>query len=180
MKTIYPLSSSVTLEVASGDISNQGDLDAVVLFLSSRPRFVKEPSQKSEASKEQLSSEHLSKIQPGQAVISTLFDAKSPLVITCLAPLFGVDLPSNKLLANCYKNAIALAEGESAKSIGFSGISGPGFYYPVETAALTAIGLIRDLAPDFQSLSTIRFLLPDSFSLGIYRDACNHILGLIT
>lgn len=177
MKTIYPLSSAVTLEVASGDISIQNDLEAVVIFLSSRPQFAKEAASRPASG---TGDARAAKIQPGQVVISTSFKAKSPLVIASLAPVFGVDLPSGRLLENCFKNAISLAESRSVKSIGFSGISGPGFYYPVETAAMTAISLIRDAAPHFESLCTVRFLLADSCSLGIYREACNRILGLIT
>jgi len=183
MQTTYPLSATATLEIASGDISNQKDLDAVVIFLSSRPQFGAE-SASSDAGKARkvpgIVLPALPAIQPGQAVVSTHFKARSPMVIACLAPVFGVDLPSENLLKNCYRNAIALAEGQGAKSIGFSGISGLGFYYPTENVAETAITMICELTPTFQSLRTVRFLLLDSFSLRIYREACNEILGVLT
>jgi O-acetyl-ADP-ribose deacetylase (regulator of RNase III) len=102
------------------------------------------------------------------------------MVIACLPPVFGIDLPSQELLENCYRNAISIAEIQKAKSIGFSGLSGKGFYYPTQNVAETALRMIRELAPTFQSLRTVRFLLPDSFNLQIYRENCNHTLGLIT
>ena len=180
MQTTYPLSATATLEIASGDISNQKDLEAVVIFLSSRPQFGAEAASGDAGKSRKVPGLALPEIQPGQAVVSTHFKARSPMVIASLAPVFGVDLPSETLLKNCYRNAIALAEGQGAKSIGFSGISGLGFYYPTENVAETAISMICELTPTFESLRTVRFLLLDSFSLRIYREACNEILGMLT
>jgi O-acetyl-ADP-ribose deacetylase (regulator of RNase III) len=180
MQTTYPLSATATLEIASGDISNQKDLDAVVIFLSSRPQFGAEAASGDADKAQKVPGIALPAIHPGQAVVSTHFKARSPMVIASLAPVFGVDLPSENLLKNCYRNAISLAESQGAKSIGFSGISGLGFYYPTENVAETAIGMICELTPTFESLRTVRFLLLDSFSLRIYREACNEILGVLT
>ncbi|MFZ4774013.1 MAG: macro domain-containing protein [Terrimicrobiaceae bacterium] len=180
MKTIYPLSSTATLEIASGTISNQIDLEAVVIFLSSRLDFIVETASGDPCRSGKAAPDGIPAIFPGQAIVSTHLVAKSPLVIACLPPVFGIDLPSDTLLENCYRNAIALAESHHATSIGFSGLAGTGFYYPTENAAETALRTVIELAPTLKSLRTVRFLLSDSFSLRIYREACNHMLGLIT
>lgn len=180
MKTVCPISPTATLEIAAGDISNQEDLDAVVIFLSSRPQFVVEALSGDPGGAAKKSGKNLPDIYPGQAVVSTCLAAKSPIVIASLPPVFGIDLPSARLLENCYKNAIALAESLNARSIGFSSLSGKGFYYPTVNVAETAIRMTLELAPTFESLRTVRFLLPDSFNLRIYREACNQIVGVLT
>ncbi|MFO7296348.1 MAG: macro domain-containing protein, partial [Clostridia bacterium] len=65
----------------------------------------------------------LAPIKPGQAVITGGHNLPNRYVIHCLGPVYGVDQPSDKLLADCYRNALKLAEQHGITSIAFPAIS---------------------------------------------------------
>ena len=52
----------------------------------------------------------LAPISPGQAVISSAHNLPNQHVIHCLGPVYGVDEPSDRLLADCFRNALRLAD----------------------------------------------------------------------
>jgi O-acetyl-ADP-ribose deacetylase (regulator of RNase III) len=56
--------------------------------------------------------------------------------------VYGVDKPSDVLLASCYRNALKLAEGHGITSIAFPAISTGIFGYPVEEAARVALSTV--------------------------------------
>ena len=74
-------------------------------------------------------------------------------------PAYGVDTPSDVLLADCYRNALKLAEEHGIPSIAFPAISTGIFGYPVEEAARVAFSTILHEAPKLSSVKLIRFVL---------------------
>ncbi len=68
-------------------------------------------------------------------------------VIHCLGPVYGVDTPSEELLADCYRNALGLADREGLSSIAFPAISTGVFGYPIEEAAEVAVAPSGKLRP---------------------------------
>lgn len=111
----------------------------------------------------------LAPIKPGQAVITGGHNLPNRYVIHCLGPVYGVDQPSDKLLADCYKNALKLAEQQGITSIAFPAISTGIFGYPMEEAARVAFRAILELIPTLKSVKVIRFVLWDKKALEIHE-----------
>lgn len=119
----------------------------------------------------------LAPIKPGQAVITGGHNLPNRYVIHCLGPVYGVDHPSDKLLADCYRNALKLAEQHGITSIAFPAISTGIFGYPMEEAARVAFEAIFELVPSLKSVKVIRFVLWDSKALGIHERVLEEMLA---
>ncbi len=100
----------------------------------------------------------LAPIRPGGAVITGAHQLPNKHVIHCLGPIYGVDRPEDRLLGECYRNALSLAEANGLHSIAFPSISTGAFGYPLEPAAQVAFGAIRDFNA-FRNLRHVRFVL---------------------
>ncbi len=101
----------------------------------------------------------LAPIRPGQAVITGAHDLPNRYVIHCLGPVYGVDKPSARLLASCYRNALQLAEQQTICSIAFPAISTGAFGYPMEPAARIALHTVMDELDNLSSVKLVRFVL---------------------
>ncbi len=89
-------------------------------------------------------------------------------VIHCLGPIYGVDEPADQLLADCYRNALKLADKHELGSIAFPAISTGIFAYPVEAAALVALGAIIETIPVLENIRMIRLVLFDLSALNVH------------
>lgn len=98
-------------------------------------------------------------LAPGQAVITDAFGLPNRRVIHCLGPVYGRDRPAAHLLAQCYREALRLAEAEGLGSIAFPALSTGAFGYPVEAATEIALGSIAASMPQLHSIQCIRFVL---------------------
>lgn len=155
-------SHAITIEFVQGDITRQPDLDAVVnaanaelgtgggvagaIHRAAGPGLYDE-------------CKPLAPIRPGQAVISGGHDLPNRHVIHCLGPVYGVDTPSDQLLADCYRNALHLADEYRISSIAFPALSTGAFGYPVEAAARVACSTTVQVTSELNSISLIRFVL---------------------
>jgi O-acetyl-ADP-ribose deacetylase len=101
----------------------------------------------------------LAPIRPGQAVITGGHQLPNRSVIHCLGPVYGQDEPADKLLADCYANALRLAELHGLRSIAFPAISTGVFGYPIEAAARVALTTVLQTIPQLSTLTHIRFVL---------------------
>ncbi len=113
----------------------------------------------------------LAPIKPGQAVITGGHNLPNRYVIHCLGPVYGVDQPSDELLADCYRNAFKLAEQHGITSIAFPAISTGIFGYPMEDAARVAFRTILELVSSLKSVKVIRFVLWDRKALETHERA---------
>lgn len=111
----------------------------------------------------------LAPIRPGQAVITGGHQLPNRYVIHCLGPVYGRDQPAETLLANCYRNALALAERHQIDSIAFPAISTGIFGYPLEEAAGVAVSSVAKAAAHLQQVRRIRFVLFDDAALAAYK-----------
>lgn len=103
----------------------------------------------------------LAPIRPGQAVVTSAHKLPNRWIIHCLGPVYGHDEPAGKLLADCYRNALRLAEDREVESIAFPAISTGAFGYPVAEAATVSVQAVAETAPLLESLELIRFVLFD-------------------
>ncbi|MCG7198297.1 macro domain-containing protein [Marinobacter pelagius] len=166
--------TQVAIECVQGNIANQPDIDAIVNAANARlmPGSGVAGAIHSAAGPG-LAEEcrDLAPIEPGQAVISGGHNLPNARVIHCLGPVYGVDTPSEELLADCYRNALGLADREGLSSIAFPAISTGVFGYPIEEAAEVAVAAIRKASPGLTSVRLIRLVLFSDDDLAVFRSA---------
>jgi O-acetyl-ADP-ribose deacetylase (regulator of RNase III) len=117
----------------------------------------------------------LAPIRPGQAVITGGHDLPNRHVIHCLGPVYGRDEPAPELLANCYRNALDLAEQNGIESVAFPAISTGVFGYPPAEAAAVALRTVLEYAPKLKTVRRIRFVLFDDASLALHETALERL-----
>ncbi len=162
----------ITLENAKGDIANQADIDAVVNAANAQLRtgggVAGAIHRAAGPGLEQECRKH-APIRPGEAVITGAHDLPNRYVIHCLGPVYGADEPSELLLADCYRNALKLAESNQIKSIAFPALSTGAFGYRKEEAASIAIKTVLEALPDLKYVTHIRFVQFGENDLEIYE-----------
>ena len=98
-------------------------------------------------------------------------------MIHCLGPVFGVDEPSEELLAACYRHALELAERHGIASIAFPALSAGAFGYPLAEAAGVAIETVIATLPRCPHLERVRFVLFDAESAALFRRLLDDLQG---
>ena len=170
----------VTIEVVRGDITSQGDVDAVVNAANARLTTgggVAGAIHQAAGPGLEEESRPLGPISPGQAVITGGHELPNRHVIHTLGPVYGQDQPEAELLANCYRNSLAVAKEHGIESIAFPAISTGVFGYPVEEAAGVALRTVLESAEELQSVRLIRFVLFGEGDLKVYEEVLSKLLG---
>ncbi|MCS7152294.1 MAG: macro domain-containing protein [Endomicrobia bacterium] len=173
MKTIKV--DNVVIQCVQGDITKQPDVEAIVnaanaylkpgggvagaIHRAAGPELEKECSK-------------YAPIKVGEAVITKAYNLPNKYVIHCLGPRYGIDKPEDKLLADCYINAIKLAEENKITSIAFPAISTGIFGYPIEDATKVVLKTVFTLVKRITYLKIIRFVL---FSEQDYIVYCKYL-----
>lgn len=112
------------------------------------------------------------KCKTGEAVVTTAGNLPAKYVIHTVGPIWSEDEEKcSKLLANCYKNSLKLAETLNLKTIVFPNISTGVYRFPKDLAAKIAI----HEANNFQSntIEKIIFVCFDDENEGIYKKLLN-------
>ncbi len=172
--------NDILIELMRGDITGQDDMEAVVNAANARllpgggvagaihqaagPELVQE-------------SKPLGPIKTGEAVITSAYNLPNQFVIHCLGPIYGVDKPEDKLLSDCYRNALQLAEQKGIESVAFPSISTGAFGFPVEDAAEIALKTIKENARNLNKVNTIRMVLYSQSDLKTYENKMLEIFG---
>ncbi|NED98580.1 macro domain-containing protein [Phytoactinopolyspora halotolerans] len=163
----------VTIELTRGDITKQTDIDAVTnaanaqllpgggvagaIHRAAGPGLAEE-------------CRPFAPIRPGQCVITGGHNLPNPHVLHCLGPVYGVDEPSDELLASCYREALRIADEHEVRSVAFPAISTGAFGYPLRAATEIAMRTVLDVAPTLRSVERIRFVLFDGDALSVHTD----------
>lgn len=172
--------SGVTLEIERGDISAQDDIQAVVNAANAQLRTgggVAGAIHRAAGPGLTEETRPLAPISPGEAVITGGHNLPNEYVIHCLGPVYGRDKPEDELLANCYKNALKLAEEEGIESVAFPAISTGAFGYPTEAAARVALSTVKSEAEELSAVKTIRFVLFGEDDYKIHENVMNEMFG---
>lgn len=162
----------VIVECMNGDIAKQHDMDAIVNAANAELRIgggVAGAIHRGAGPCLEEECRQFAPIQVGQAVITGAHNLPNSYVIHCLGPVYGIDEPSDQLLASCYRNALQLAERNGAKSIAFPAISTGAFGYPLKPAARIALKTIIDMLPALSSVNYIRLVLFSKADQQIYE-----------
>jgi O-acetyl-ADP-ribose deacetylase (regulator of RNase III) len=152
----------VAVECVQGDITSQDDVTAIVNAANAELRSgggVAGAIHRSAGPGLEEEARSLAPISPGEAVITAGHALPNRYVVHTLGPVYGHDRPEPELLANCYRNTLALAEENEVDSIAFPAISTGVFGYPVEEAAEVAIKTVLEEAERLESVRLIRFVL---------------------
>lgn len=161
------------LELKRGDIASQDDIEAVVNAANAQLKIgggVAGAIHRGAGPELEEETRPLAPIKPGEAVITGGHNLPNEYVIHCLGPVYGRDKPEDELLANCYKNALQLAEENDVESIAFPSISTGAFGYPMEDAARVAFGTIREQAGGLSQIHLIRFVLYGEEAMKVHED----------
>ncbi len=169
----------VTIEVVQGDITSQGDVDAVVnaanaelesgggvagaIHQAAGPGLAEE-------------ARPMAPIQPGEAVVTGGHDLPNRYVIHTLGPVYGSDEPEAELLANCYRNSLELAEERGVDSVAFPALSTGAFGYPLEEATEVAMRTVLESGKDLQNVRLIRFVLFGEEDREVYERVLSELL----
>lgn len=154
--------NGVQFECVTGDITRQSDLDAVVNAANAQLMpggGVAGAIHRAAGPELARDCERLAPIRPGEAVLTRGFGLANDHIIHCLGPVYGVDEPSDTLLADCYRNAVELADQHGLTAIGFPALSTGAFGYPMEAAARVAFATLLKQAGGLSSVKRIRFVL---------------------
>ena len=164
--------SGITVECIKGNIASQKDITAIVNAANAQLRMgggVAGAIHRAAGPGLEEECRPLAPIKPGEAVITGGHNLPNRYVIHCLGPVYGKDKPEDKLLRDCYCNALQLAEKYAIDSIAFPAISTGAFGYPVEEAAEVALKTIIEIAPTLTFVKKIRLVLYSERDLSIHE-----------
>lgn len=168
----------LTLELLTGDIAKQADMDAVVNAANAQLRpgggVAGALHRAAGPSLEEEGRRH-APLSPGQAVVTQAYGLPNRWVIHCLGPVYGQDEPADELLASCYREALRLAEEKGLGTVAFPSISTGAFGYPAEDAARVAITTLAEQAPRLNHVHQVRFVLYDQDSFRTFAQVLGQL-----
>ncbi|MDX1617351.1 MAG: macro domain-containing protein [Balneolaceae bacterium] len=170
--------SDVAIELKRGDIASQDDIDAVVNAANAQLKIgggVAGAIHRAAGPGLEEETRPLAPIKPGEAVITGGHNLPNDHVIHCLGPVYGRDRPEEKLLANCYSNALDLAEENGIERIAFPSISTGAFGYPMREAAEVAFTTVGERAQGLSSVKLIRFVLWGEDAMNVHREVMEEV-----
>jgi O-acetyl-ADP-ribose deacetylase (regulator of RNase III) len=95
----------------------------------------------------------------GKAVITTGGDLPARYVIHTVGPIYGLNnVRDAELLADCYRNCLALVVTNGLKTVSFPSISTGAFGYPKDEAARVSSGAISEFLGLDSSISQVRLV----------------------
>ena len=174
--TIY----KTKIELKRGDIASQHDMQAIVNAANAQLRIgggVAGAIHRAAGPKLAEETRSMAPIKPGEAVISGGHNLPNEYVIHCLGPVYGRDKPEDELLANCYRNALDLAEDHKIERMAFPAISTGAFGYPMKDAARVAFKTVQKKANELEYVSLIRFVLWSEGDIVVHKDVMEEIFS---
>ncbi|GAA5091767.1 O-acetyl-ADP-ribose deacetylase [Chryseobacterium ginsengisoli] len=108
------------------------------------------------------------KCNTGEAVVTTAGNLPAKYVIHTVGPVWNDnEEKESKLLANCYKNSLKLAESLEAKIIAFPNISTGIYRFPKELAGKIAVDEVKNFKSDV--IEKVIFVCFDAENEEIYK-----------
>ncbi|MFP4019262.1 MAG: macro domain-containing protein [Bacteroidales bacterium] len=170
---------NVQVESVRGDIANQPDMTAIVNAANAQLEIgggVAGAIHRAAGPGLADECRPMAPISPGEAVISGGHDLPNKYVIHCLGPVYGMDKPEDKLLSDCYWNALKVADEHKIDSIAFPAISTGVFGYPIGDATDIALKTISEIIPELSHVKKIRFVLFSAKDYQIYEKKMKELM----
>lgn len=168
------------VELTVGDITRQPDVDALINAANARLMpggGVAGAIHRAAGPALAAECRPLAPIGPGEAVITSGQQLPNRWVIHCLGPVYGIDESPDALLADCYRNALALAERHGIKRMAFPAISTGAFGYPLQSAADVTANALKSGLNKGSPLALIRFVLYDDSAFNAFRQAFDKVFA---
>ncbi len=172
--------NGITMEMIQGNIAAQPDVEAVVNAANAHLRMgggVAGAIHRVAGPKLEEETRPLAPISPGEAVLTKGYNLPNKYVIHVLGPVYGKDKPEAKLLADCYENALKLAEGHKIKRLAFPAISTGAFGYPMRDAANIAFKTVLKMTAKLENFELIRFVLFSEHDLEVHKVVFQQLLA---
>ena len=116
--------------------------------------------------------ETLNGCRTGEAKITKGYKLKAKYVIHTPGPIWrGGKWGEEELLANCYRNCLALAKENGVKTIAFPSISTGVYRFPVDQAAKIAVGEIFSFLQEDDSIEQVTVVCFDDKTKEFYQAA---------
>jgi O-acetyl-ADP-ribose deacetylase (regulator of RNase III) len=117
------------------------------------------------------------KLPTGKAVITSGGDLAAKWVIHTVGPVWrGGEQGEPELLRSCYFECVELARERKLTSLAFPSVSTGVYGYPVDLAALEALGAVVDeLKVNPGTLKLVRWVLFDKATMGAYVEALTNL-----
>lgn len=107
----------------------------------------------------------------GEAKITGGYNLPAKFVIHTVGPVWhGGTSSEEAMLANCYKNSLAVAESKKLKSIAFPNISTGVYRFPKDMAASIAIKQVKDFGKSSRWIKKVIFICFDDENFRIYQN----------
>jgi O-acetyl-ADP-ribose deacetylase len=111
----------------------------------------------------------------GEARITKGYRLTARHVIHTVGPIWrGGNGDEERLLANCYRNSIALAATHTLRSIAFPAISTGVYRFPRPRACAIAVAETRQALAAAPTVEQVLFVCFDDETMALYRDALAH------
>lgn len=122
--------------------------------------------------------ETLNGCRTGEAKITKGYKLKAKYVIHTPGPIWrGGKWGEEELLANCYKNCLALARENGVKTIAFPSISTGVYRFPVDQAAKIAVGEILSFLSQDDTIEQVTIVCFDEKTKEYYQAALAEMTG---
>jgi O-acetyl-ADP-ribose deacetylase len=160
------------IEIVQGDITSQPDVSTVVNAANAELApggGVAGAIHRAAGPELYQEARAMAPIEPGQCVITKAYNLPNQYVIHCLGPRYGIDEPADRLMAQCYANAMRLAEEHQIPSIAFPAISTGAFGYPIQEAAQIALRTVREELEEADHVELVRFVLFGEKDLEVFQ-----------
>lgn len=107
----------------------------------------------------------------GEAKITGGYNLPAKFVIHTVGPVWhGGTSSEEAMLANCYKNSLAVAESKKLKSIAFPNISTGVYRFPKDMAASIAVKQVKDFGKSSRWIKKVIFICFDDENFRIYQN----------
>jgi Ca-activated chloride channel family protein len=107
----------------------------------------------------------------GEAVTTRGYGVGVPWVVHAVGPRYGIDLPSDELLAAAHRRAVEEADALGCATLAVPAISTGVFGYPVDEAAPVALRAVEEALTRCVTLREVTFVLSDAVTHAAYRSA---------
>lgn len=109
----------------------------------------------------------------GEAKITKAYDLSCDYVIHTVGPVWNNGKNNEeKLLADCYRNAMKLAKENQIRTIAFPSVSTGIYHFPVEKAADIAINAVKEYMKKYPDcFDLVEWVLFDSYTESVYNKA---------
>ncbi len=166
------------LELHQGDITKQ-DIDAIVNAANSSllgGGGVDGAIHRAAGPQLLAETRTLGGCETGDAKISGGYNLKARYVVHTVGPVYSMSPDAPKLLASAYRRSLEVAAENGVTSIAFPAVSTGVYGYPLDEAAMIALGTVCDFVAENSQIKLVRFVLFTPTSVNVFASALDKLV----